>query len=116
MSTADTRPTYTRQEAARMMAGRFAGRVRDIAPAGLGRWLPAWELVAGPTDDVLDAIHAWEAAGDDPLNEAELRQAVSDAVAVALDAWREAAEAWQIVAGRPGTPKANERLHEGAAR
>jgi hypothetical protein len=54
-----------------------------------------------PTDAVLDAIHAWEAAGDGTDREETLRAVVNAAAAGAVGAWREAARRWEA-AGRPG--------------
>lgn len=41
----------TAREKARIVAGRVAARIREVAPEGLGRWDLAWELVAAPSDD-----------------------------------------------------------------
>lgn len=93
---------HSREERARLIAAEIAGRIRAVAPVGLGHWPYAWELVASPTDALLDAVHAWEAAGDGADREEALRAAVNAAAARAVAAWREAARRWEA-AGRPGT-------------
>jgi hypothetical protein len=72
-------------------------RVAEIAPAGLGRWAPAWELVEGPSLDFLDALGTWEETGA-PEDMEEARRTAAGVVA----AWREAARRWEE-AGRPTT-------------
>lgn len=94
-----------RSETARLLTREVSRRIADVAPAGLGHWPPAWELVAAPTDAVLDAIHEWEAAGDGTPREEELRRAVSAAADRALEAWREAARRWEAA----GCPCATEQ-------
>lgn len=60
--------------------------IKRIAPSGLGRWDPAWTLVAEPSDRYLDDLRAWEDE-DTPQNRADL-QASAEAL---VHAWREAA-------------------------
>jgi hypothetical protein len=90
-----------RTEVATVVARRLAGRVHAVAPAGLGAWGPAWELVEDPSAEFLDALHRWETA-EDPSDTAE--GALKDAVRAAGDkvvaAWQEAARRWEA-AGRP---------------
>ena len=56
---------------------RFA--LREAAPEGIGRSDLAWSIVAAPSYAFLDALHAWEAAGDGAPEEAVLRDAVKAA-------------------------------------
>lgn len=82
-------------ERARVIAGRVAARVREVAPPGLGRWDLTWDLVAAPSDAFLDSLSEWEEA-DTPTGRSEL-----SATATALvEAWAESARQWEA-AGRP---------------
>ena len=84
-----------RREKARVVAGRVAGRIREVAPPGLGRWGPAWELVGAPSDACMDALAEWEAE-DTPTTRTTLAAASRSLVA----AWARAADEWEA-AGRP---------------
>lgn len=95
----------SRALAARRVCRWVTDRVRDVAPAGVGRWGPAWDLLAAPPNDFLDALAAWEATGA-----IEDREVCRLAGAAVVSAWREAAREWED-AGRPTelwTPKAAE--------
>lgn len=83
------------QERGRRVAERVAHRIREVAPKGLGRWGPAWEHVAAPSDAFLDRLRAWE-RHDAP----ETREALQDAADDLVRAWRRADDAWDA-AGRP---------------
>ena len=85
----------TPREKARIVAERVAARIREVSPEGLGHWEPAWELVAGPSDRLLDALAEWEAE-DSPATRSEV-EAASTAL---VRAWAEAARRWKE-AGRP---------------
>jgi hypothetical protein len=104
MTTAATKQmdlrSLSRAERARIMAGRLSEAVRRAVPPGIGHWPPAWEVVEAPSAAFLDALRAWEAAGDGAPNERELREAIDHAARRALAAWREAARRWEA-AGRP---------------
>ena len=85
----------TAREKARIVAGRVAARIREVAPEGLGRWDLAWELVAAPSDAFMDRLAEWETT-DSPLTRSQLETASADLV----EAWAEAARQW-TEAGRP---------------
>jgi hypothetical protein len=95
------RPIMDRAETAVVVARRVARRVKAVAPAGLGTWGPAWEIVEDPSTEFLDALHRWETAVD-PSETAEeaLKDAVRSAGDKVVEAWREAARRWEA-AGRP---------------
>jgi hypothetical protein len=89
-----------RSERARIMAARLSEAIRRAVPPGLGRWPGAWEIVADPSEAFIDALDAWERAGDGAPNERELAAAIEDAARATLRAWKEAARRWEE-AGRP---------------
>ena len=55
-------------EAARQVCENMAREVHQIAPSGLGRWKPAWEIVADADAEFMIALFAWE---DSPSEELE---------------------------------------------
>jgi hypothetical protein len=75
-----------RADAGRRLCRKLAGDVRELAPAGIGRWDPAWRTVSAATDAFLDTLAAWESTGSDALLP-ELRARYF----AVLDAWRTAA-------------------------
>lgn len=75
-----------------------ADRVREVAPAGLGHWAPAWDIVEAPSRRFLDVLDRWEGTG----SEAD-KAATKEAAAAVVQAWREAARTWEA-AGRPTEP------------
>ena len=76
-------------ERGRRVLAKVVRRVGEISPPGLGHWTPAWDMIAEPSDQFLDALRLWE--GDDPpFTRAEL-QANADAF---VRAWRNAARRW----------------------
>jgi hypothetical protein len=87
-----------RADAGRRVAAWVAERVRDVAPPGLGRWGPAWNIVEDPSRTFLDALARWEATGA-----AEDQEATRAAAGAVVAAWREAAQQWEA-AGRPVVP------------
>lgn len=91
-----------RHERARIMAGRLSDAIRRAVPPGLGHWPRAWEIVEAPSVAFLDALGAWEHAGDGSAKEAELRAAIDDAARRTLRAWKEAARQWEA-SGRPAS-------------
>jgi len=85
----------TREERTRHVCRRLTECIGEVTPAGLGKWDPAWELVAAPSTVFLDTLAAWERK-DTPETRAHL-QAAADAV---VRAWRAARREWEE-AGRP---------------
>lgn len=75
-----------------------ADRVQEVAPPGLGRWGPAWDMVALPSLEFLDALARWEATGSE-----DDREAARVAAGAVVSAWRKAAQEWEN-AGRPVEP------------
>lgn len=73
-------------------------RVQEVAPRGLGRWRPAWDVVAFPSLAFLDALARWEESGSE-----EDREAARKAAGAVVAAWREAAREWEA-AGHPAEP------------
>ena len=67
------------------------------SPAGLGRWAPAWRMVAAPSERLLDLLAEYERTG----NVADKLAAEHAAGDVAF-AWERAAKAWErhLVDGR----------------
>ena len=68
---------------------RLTAGIAHQSPPGLGRWEPAWEIVAAPSERLLDALADWERTGA----EADRRAALCAAEDVAI-AWERAAIAW----------------------
>lgn len=87
--------TLSADEAVRTVARRVSDRVSEITPKGLGRWDGAWELVADPSDEFMDALAIWR-TGDTEENR-ERVQRTADAL---VQAWTEAAAEWEA-RGRP---------------
>lgn len=85
-----------RRERGRELCRRLCQDVASIAPAGIGRWGRAWEIVDPPSADFMVVLFRWEQTGDD----AE-RPALKAAYRAVLDAWRDAAAEYEReVAGR----------------
>lgn len=76
----------TISERATEICRRLTRDVASIAPAGIGHWDRAWEIVAEADTDFMAALTAWES---DPKNEIA-KQRVRDAYTAVLDAWKEA--------------------------
>jgi len=55
-------------EVGRQVCENMAREVQQIAPSGLGRWEPAWEIVASASAEFVLALFAWE---DSPSEELE---------------------------------------------
>jgi|GEM_PF-5871971 len=91
-----------RRERARIMAGRLTEAIRRAVPPGVGHWPGAWEIVEAPSVAFLDALAAWEHAGDGSPNESELLEAIDDGARRTLRVWKEAAKRWEAE-GRPGS-------------
>jgi hypothetical protein len=47
-------------EAGRQVCENMAREVQQIAPPGLGRWEPAWDIVADADAEFMIALFAWE--------------------------------------------------------
>ncbi len=97
-------------EAGRLVLDRVVRRIGEVSPAGLGRWRPAWDIVADPSDRFLDTLRLWESE-DSPATRAKL-QAAADAF---VTAWRLAARRWKD-AGQPQRQPCNEITVGGASR
>ncbi|HKK08770.1 MAG TPA: hypothetical protein VKA44_07795 [Gemmatimonadota bacterium] len=80
----------TRRERERLICQRVTRRIGEVAPEGIGRWDPAWEIVAPPSDAFLDVLDAW-LNDDSPDTRAALQAAADDLVR----AWREAGRRYQ---------------------
>ena len=81
-------------------------RVKEVTTPGLGRWKPAWELVADPSDRFMDALFEWERSGS--TEDLEAMQVKAEAL---IAAWREADRAFRTSlraeipgAAQPGRP------------
>ncbi|HSW29670.1 MAG TPA: hypothetical protein VLH75_09350 [Longimicrobiales bacterium] len=85
--------------AARRILDAVVERVREVSPAGLGHWTPAWELVHRPGDRFLDALKLWQEE-DSPGT----RGALQGAAEAFVGAWQEAARRWEAE-GRPSRPE-----------
>ena len=70
---------------AQILALLVAEEIARLVRPGLGRWGPAWELVAEPSDAFLDALSAWKESG----LSADLR-AVKKTAAELIAAWADA--------------------------
>ena len=84
----------TGREKARIVAGRVAARIREVAPPGLGRWGPTWRLVDVPSDIFMDALKDWDTE-DSPTTRSKLEAASAELI----EAWAEATRTWEA-AGR----------------
>lgn len=74
---------------------RVVAAVGREAPRGLGTWDEAWRMVEAPSDDLLEALRAFEdREADDKAHIVALAEAL-------LDAWREAGEAYLRERGAP---------------
>ncbi len=91
-----------RREKARIVAQRVAARIREVAPAGLGHFDSAWELVGNPSDVFIDALAEWETE-----ESSDMRSKLEVASTDLIEAWAEAARRWKE-AGSPPLEKAND--------
>lgn len=90
-----------RTQQAWIVARRVSAAVADVAPAGLGHWQPAWEIVEEPSQSFLDALEAWELYdGSNPHRDQRLRDEIQTAANTVVQAWARAAREWEK-AGRP---------------
>lgn len=84
-----------RREKASRISRIVSQRIGEVTTRGLGRWGPAWDFVAEPSDAFLDALDRWETEGSpDGLEDVQSRAEAFVA------AWRDADQQYQI-AGRP---------------
>lgn len=83
-----------RTDRGRTVLLRVVERISEVSPDGLGHWSPAWDHIAGPSDEFLDALALWEGE-DTPACRAKLQTAAEAFVT----AWREAARLWMEVHG-----------------
>lgn len=74
-----------RTERSRVVCERVAGRIREVSPAGLGRWGPTFEIVRDPSEGFLAALEGWL---DDDTD--QTRQDLQRAADALVRAWREA--------------------------
>lgn len=65
---------------------RLCEAVAQLAPPGLGYWSRTWDIVGDTDSELVSALTAWQA---DPTSE-PCQQAVRDASAAVLRAWRQA--------------------------
>ena len=75
----------SRRERARSNAFAVSEEVRNVTSPGLGRWRPAWELVAGPSDRFIDTLYEWERSGS--RDDLDATQRAAEAL---VQVWREA--------------------------
>ena len=59
-------------EVARRICDNIARQVQQMAPPGIGRWEPAWEIVASASAEFMIALCAWEQSPSETL-EAQVR-------------------------------------------
>ena len=81
----------SRSEKGRKIAWIVTERVREVTTPGLGRWDPAWELVSGPSDCFMDALHQWETTGTP-----EDLENVHGSAEALVAAWRKADTKFQV--------------------
>lgn len=74
-----------RRELGKEMRRRVSGKVREVAPDGVGSWDPAIEIVRDPTDQFIDAVDAWVEEAT-PTTEEQVRRTATELVR----AWKEA--------------------------
>ena len=98
----------TRREKARIVCERVAERIHEVSPVGLGRWVPAFEVVAAASDTFMDRLKEWETE-----DSADTRLNLEVAGTTLIGAWAEASRQWKEE-GRPSLAEANDREAEGA--
>ena len=77
-------------EAARQVCENIARDIQQMAPSGIGRWDPAWEIVASASAEFVLALFAWEDSPSEEL-EAQVRY-WGDEV---MERWREAVQKFE---------------------
>jgi hypothetical protein len=94
----------TRHGRSPLICRRLAKAVAMVAPAGLGYWPRAWELVEEPSRQFLDALDEWVCGGTADAR-AELQMAADAVVA----AWFSAAAEWEQLGQAADSPAAESR-------
>ena len=94
----------SRSEQARKVAVEVAEQIAKAVTSRIGRWIPAWTIVAEASDAFTDSLFAWERTGS-PNDLDVVRQKVEALV----DAWRRADVRLQI-ARLDGAPAADPDL------
>jgi hypothetical protein len=79
-----------RIEIGRQMCERLTSAVAAVAPAGVGAWPQAWEVVGPASAAFMELLTRWEDSGDRALLP-EIRAAYDNV----LSAWRRAAEQYE---------------------
>ncbi len=79
------------RERGKQICERLTVAVEQDTPEGLGRWPRAWEITAAPSADFMLALAIWEAEPD--AESADKVKAAFDAV---LNAWRRAANEYEL--------------------
>ena len=54
-------------EATRQVCENIARDIHQMAPSGIGRWEPAWEIVASASAEFMIALCAWEQSPSEEL-------------------------------------------------
>lgn len=81
--------TDDRAHRAVQLCGQLSREVAQIAPPGIGRWSPAWQIVAEADAEFVVALAAWERSGSEG-EQSRLRESYLDV----LGAWKCAAAAF----------------------
>lgn len=79
-----------RQARGRRLCELLAERVQAKVSPGIGKWEPAWQIVAEVSADFLAALAAWEAIGGE-----EARDLVKATYEAVLCTWDEAERLYQ---------------------
>ena len=77
-------------EATRQVCENIARDIQQMAPSGIGRWDPAWEIVASASAEFMIALFAWEDSPSEKL-EAQVRYWGDEVMA----RWHEAAKRFE---------------------
>jgi len=78
--------TDRRRDRGAELCRRLSAEIAKVAPAGLGTWAPAWEIVEEASTRFLDLLNEWERTGNP-----DLRPAIREAYDATVAAWTEAA-------------------------
>ncbi|HCO13200.1 MAG TPA: hypothetical protein DIT46_03385 [Gemmatimonadetes bacterium] len=77
-------------EAVRQVCENLGREIQAICPPGIGRWNPAWDLVASADVEFMLALFAWEDQPSEEL-EAQVRYWGDEL----MERWREAARRFE---------------------
>ena len=80
----------TRAECVQKLCQQLVGDVAAVAPEGIGRWPEAWEIVDGPSAELIVALSSWEDTGSE-----EDRAKVREWYRRVIAAWKEAARQYE---------------------